>query len=148
MTISLWTSILVAVVAGLFAAIIAPLVTARVARRTWRWQKRFELKYEIFRGAVGALAAWSADALDPRLQSSKADYKGHVRQVEIRPETAQALGYYNGLVSAFFFPKVATRFDEAARAPISIEKASDTEFDQKRLAFIQAAVQELGLDEN
>jgi hypothetical protein len=148
MTISLWTSILVAVIAGAFAAIIAPLVTARVARRTWRSQKRFELKYEIFRGAVGALAAWAADALDPGLQSSKAAYKGYSHPVEIRPETFQALGYYHGLVDAFFSPKVATTFDEAVRTPISIETVPNTKFDEKRLVFIQVAAQELGLNEH
>jgi hypothetical protein len=36
MSINLWVSIGVAMIAGLFAAIIAPLITARLARTNWR----------------------------------------------------------------------------------------------------------------
>jgi len=73
MTIPLWISIIVAVTAGLFAAVVSPLFTAGLARRNWRLQKLLELRYEIFRGATAALASWIMDALDAKLQSTKAE---------------------------------------------------------------------------
>lgn len=148
MTVPLWVSIIVAIIAGTFAAIISPLVTASLAKRNWREQKRLDLKYEIFRGAVGALAAWLTDALDTRLQSFKIAYKGLTHELEMRPETSQALEQHRGLVEAFFSKEVSQKFDEATRAPISIETAPNTKFEQKRLAFVEAASRELGLLES
>ncbi len=148
MTVPLWVSIIVAIIAGTFAAVISPSVTASLAKRNWREQKRLDLKYEIFRGAVGALAAWLTDALDTRLQSSKTPYKGRTRDVEMRPETSQALEQYRGLIEAFFSKEVSQKFDEASQALISIEAAPNTGFEQKRLAFVEAASRELDVLES
>jgi hypothetical protein len=145
MSVPLWVSIIVAVIAGAFAALIAPLVTAGLAKRNWKAQRRLELKYEIFRGAVGALGAWLTDALDTTLQGSKEAYKGLTREVEMRPETSQSIEQYRGLVQAFFPKEVCQKFGEATRAPISIETAPNLEFEENRLAFIEAASRELGL---
>lgn len=90
MAISLWGSILVALIAGLFAAIVTPLVATTLSRWAWQRQKTFDLKYQVFEGALGALASWSTGALDVNLQSSKGQYEGISRQVEMRPETSQA----------------------------------------------------------
>lgn len=145
MTVPLWVSIIVAMIAGVFAALISPLVTARLARRNWQAQRKLDLKYEIFRGAIGALGAWLTDALDTRLQSSKTPYKGLTRDVEMRPETSQALEQHRGLVEAFFSKEVSQKFGEASRAAISIETVPNAKFEEKRLAFIEAASHELGV---
>ena len=145
MTISLLGSILVATIAGLFAAIVAPLVTAEMSRRNWRTQKRLELKHEVFRGATAALAAWLTDALDAGLQNSKPEHKGIARQVEMRPATSQALEQHRGLVAAFFSPDVSQKYDRACREQVSIDNVPNTEFEERRIAFVEAGALELGL---
>lgn len=135
-------------IAGLFAAIVAPLVTAGLARRNWQSQKLLDLKYEIFRGATAALAAWLTDALDVRLQSGKAEWKGMSRHVEMRPETSQALEHYRGLVAAFFSDDVSQKYDQACRAKVSLDNVPNVEFEEKRVAFVDAAAIELGLKAN
>ena len=145
MTVPLWVSIVVGLIAGLFAAIVAPLVTAWLARRNWRSQKLFELKYDIFRGATAALAAWLTDALDIGLQSRKAEWKGMSRQVEMRPETSQMLEQYRGLVAAFFSAEVSQKYDQACRAKVSLDNVPNMDFEEKRVAFVHAASAELGL---
>jgi hypothetical protein len=145
MNIPLWVSILVAFMAGLFGGIIAPLVTARLAARNWRSQKRLELKHEIFRGATAALAALITDALDTRLQNSKVAYGGMVRQVEMRPETSQALEQHRSVVTAFFSKDVSQKYDQANAAKVSLDNIPSTEFEGKRVAFVEAAAAELGL---
>jgi len=144
MTIPLWVSVGLALIAGLFAAIVAPLVTAGLAKRNWRAQKLSELKYDTFRGATAALAAWLTDALDVGLQTGKAEWKGMARQVEMRPETSQALEQYRGLVAAFFSADVSHKYDEVCRAKISLDNVPNMEFEEKRIAFIGAASAELG----
>jgi hypothetical protein len=146
MTISIWVSLVGAVIAGLFAAIVAPLVTSWLARRNWRAQKHLELKYEIFKGATAALAAWLTDALDVGLQSGKAEWKGMSRQVEMRPATSQALEHYRGLVAALFSDGVSAKYDEACRAKVSLDNVPNVEFEDKRVAFVEAAAAELGLE--
>jgi hypothetical protein len=145
MTVPLWVSIVVAVIAGLFAAIVAPLVTAWLSRRNWRAQKLLELKYEIFKGATAALAAWMTDALDVGLQSSKVEWKGMSRQVEMRPATSQALEQYRGLVAALFSADVSAKYDQACRAKVSLDNVPNVEFEDRRVAFVEAAAAELGL---
>jgi len=145
MTIPLWVSIVIAIIAGLFAAIVAPLVTAGLARRSWRSQKLMELKYDIFKGATAALAAWLTDALDIGLQSGKTEWKGMSRQVEMRPETSEALEQYRGLVAAFFSADVSQKYDQACRAKVSLGNVPNMEFEEKRVAFVNAASTELGL---
>jgi hypothetical protein len=135
----------VALIAGLFAAIVAPLVTASLSRRNWRSQKLFELKFEIFRGATAALASWLTDALDIGLQKSKAEWKNMSRSVEMRPETSQALEQYRGLVAAFFSANVSQKYDLATRANVSLDNIPNSDFEKKRLAFIEAASAELEL---
>jgi len=145
MTNPLWLSIVVALIAGLFAAIVAPLVTASLSRRNWRSQKLFELKFDIFRGATVALASWLTDALDVGLQSTKAEWKGMSRHVEMRPETSQALEQYRGLVAAFFSVEASQKYEQATRAKVSLDNIPNSDFEEKRLAFIEAASAELGL---
>jgi hypothetical protein len=119
MTLSqILVSILIALLSGFVAAYLTPLFNANFARRNWRHQKAFDLKYEVFQGAVTALAAWLTDALDVNLQNSKGQYKGASRLVEMRPETSQALEKYRGMVEAFFSHEVAQKFDEATRRRI------------------------------
>jgi len=67
------------------------------------------------------------------------------RQVEMRPETAQAIEQYRGLVSAFFSADVAQKFDEAVRTKVSLDNIPNADFEERRLAFIQAASRELGI---
>lgn len=138
-------SIMAAIISGFFAAIVAPVVTARLSRRNWRAQKLLELKYEIFKGATAALAARMTDALDADLQSSKAKYKGMSRLVEMRPATSQALEQYRGLVAALFSADTSARYDQACRAEASLDNLSNVEFEDARVAFVEAAAAELGL---
>lgn len=148
MTISLWVSLLVAIIAGLFGGIIGPIVNDRLLHNRWRSQKSFELKYETFRGAVDALAAWEADALDFELQSKKTEYNGTVRKVKVRPETAQALEHYKSLLQATFSRGVASAYETTLHSHIAIENIPYTDFEQKRAAFVRAAASELGLINN
>ena len=146
MTLSqIWVPILIALPSGFVAAYFSPFFSAKFARRNWQQQKMFELKYEVFQGAVNALAAWMTDALDVKLQNSKEKYKGASRLVEMRPETSQALSKYQGMLQAFFSPDVAKNFDEAIRAEISIETVPNPEFEKKRLHFVVNASRELGI---
>src|SRR5262249_24645519 len=109
-------------------------------------QRNFELKYEVFRGACAALAAWLTDALDASLQSQKPTYQGVTRHVEMRPETSQTLEQHRALISAFFSTDVLKKYEQATRAPLSIENIPNIEFEGKREAFIKAASQELQLN--
>ena len=141
---TIWVSIVVAVIAGISAGCVAPLVTASLTRCNWRLQKRLELKYEIFQGATAALAAFLADGHDIELQAKKptrAD--GMVHVMEIRHQTTQALDQHRGLLAAFFTDDVHTKFDLAARADVSSEETPNTDFEDKRIAFIEAALAEL-----
>ena len=153
MTISLLVSIVVALIAGISAAVLAPLVTAAVTKTHWKRQidfqtreKSFQLKYEVFQGAIDTLAAWAADALDPSLQNSKTTYKDLEQSVAMRPETARATERSRGLVSALFSVEVNGRFDAALRAKLSIENVPNTDFEEKRRDFVVSAAKELGLE--
>lgn len=146
MTVPVWVSIIIAIIAGMFAGIISPLITSRLSRYNWRKQRNFELKYEAFRGACGALAAWYTDALDASLQSQKTTCAGVTRHVEMRPETSQALEQHRGLIAAFFSAEVFEKYQQAARSHVSIENIPNVEFEESKLAFIKAASQELQLD--
>ena len=145
MTISLWVSILVAIIAGLFGGLVGPLIDHGLLRRRWRSQKTFELKYDTFRGAVEALAAWAADAVDFDLQRNKPEYQGTIHKTHLRPSTEQAVEHHKGLVEAMFSPRVISAFDAVLRSHISIENVPNTEFEEKRSAFVVAAASELGL---
>lgn len=145
MTISLWVPLLVAIIADLFGGIIGPIVNDRLLHSRWRSQKSFELKYGTFRGAVDALAAWEADALDCELQSKKTEYKGTVRKVEVRPATAQALEHYKSLLQAMFSRNVASAYETTLRNHIAVENIPETHFEQKRATFVTVAASELGL---
>lgn len=145
MSVPLWVSITVAVIAGIFAAVIAPLITVSLNRRTWRKQRNSELKYEVFKGACAALAALTSDALDASLQRQKPAYEGVARQVEIRAETSQTLEQHRGLLAAFFSPDVVEKYGQALRISLSVKNVPNIGFDEKRLAFIKAASQELHL---
>lgn len=143
--IPLWISLLIAIIAGVFAAVVAPIVTDLLNRRRWQKQKTRELKYDVFRSAVGALASWETDALDMRLQSDKATMNGSQRVVELRPTTSQALSHYHGLIAAFFSPDVAAKYDLVLKSHISLDNIPNTDFEEKRSAFIREASRELGM---
>ncbi|MEH6578071.1 MAG: hypothetical protein V7731_13430 [Amphritea sp.] len=145
MTIPLWVSVIVAVIAGIFGGIVGPLINDFLLGVRWKKQKSFELKYEAFQGAVNALAAWEADALDFALQRDKAEYKGSSRATEIRPSTSQALEHYKGLVAGLFSNDVASTYDQVLHSPIAIDNVPNTDFEERRSAFIVAAAAELGL---
>ncbi len=145
MTTQLWISVIVALIAGVSAGLVAPLASAKLNLRNWRAQKSLDLKYEIFRGAVGALASYMTDALDTKLQGAKTTYHGREREVEMRPETSEALEQYRGFMEAFFSKQVAAKFGEATRAPISIETVPNASFEEKRRVFVEAASHELGI---
>ena len=137
-------SILIAVIAGFSAAVLTPLVTASLTMRHWRRQKSLELKYEVFQGATAALAARLVDAHDISLQKNKPTTEsGMVHPVEMRPQTSQAIEQHRGLVEALFTDDVYAKFDVASRAEVGIESVPNTDFEDKRTAFIQAAVAEL-----
>ena len=106
MNVPVWLTILIAGVSGLasaiLTAILSPMLTARLQQKNWRRQKVFELKYQAFQSAIDAITAYAADAMDAGLQSAKPEYKGLVRAVEMRPETAAKMDSARGLVSAFF----------------------------------------------
>ena len=140
----IWVSILIAVIAGISAGVIAPFVTALLTKRNWRRQKRLELKHEVFLGATAALSAQLVDAHDIVLQENKPSTKsGRTPLVAMRLETSQALEQHRGLVAAFFTDDVYVKFDEAGRAEVTIESVPNTDFEEKRKAFIQAAAAEL-----
>jgi hypothetical protein len=141
----LWVSIVVAMIAGLSAAVLAPLVTASLAKRNWRAQKLLELKHDVFTGATAALAAALTDALDVKLQKEKPEWKGMSRPVEYRSETFQALEQHRGLVAAFFSADVSEKYNRASRATVSFDTIPNTDFEEKRAAFVVAASAELGL---
>jgi hypothetical protein len=147
---SILVSILVALIAGGSASVIAPWCTSWMSRRNWRKQRNFELKYEAFRGACGALASFFTDAHNITLQNEKPTYQRGVHHVEhhveITPETSQALEQYRGLIEAFFSDEVFKKYDQATRAVVSIENTPNIEFEEKRLAFIKAAALELKLN--
>lgn len=145
MTIPLWVSIIIALIAGLSAGVFAPIVTAQLSQRNWRSQKLLELKYDTFKGATAALASLLRDAMDVRLQSTKAEWKGMSRQIEIRPETSEALEQYRNLIGAFFSKNVAQQYDNAIGTKISLENIPNIEFEDRRFAFIEAASHELEL---
>lgn len=139
MTAPLWVSILVGVVAGIFGGVISPLITSWLSRRTWRRQRRFELKYEVFRGACAALAALKTDALDPSLQKQTQAFEGVARQVELRPETSHALEHHRGLIRAFFSADVVAEYEEALLTSVSIMDVPNKRFEKKTLGFIKAS---------
>ena len=102
------------------------------------------MKYEVFRGATAALAARLVDSQDIALQKNKPTTEsGLAHPVEMRSQTSQAMEQHHGLVDALFTDDVYAKFDAAGRAEVTIESVPNTDFEEKRKAFIQAAVAEL-----
>ena len=145
MTIPLWVSVLVAVIAGIFGGVVSPLFSDALHKKRWQQQRSFELKYEAFQGAIDALAAWAADAMDFELQAKKVEHNGTVRVTEIRPQTFQSLEHYENLIEALFTESVKTKYCETLKCKIAIDNVPNTEFEEKRIAFIKAGSDELGL---
>ena len=132
----IWSSVVVPLLAALIGALAGPYLASRWQLASWRTQRLSDLKYDVFRGAVQALAAWASDALDPKLQSEKSSYKGSSRLVEMRASTAENLAYYDALLRAFFTEAAAERYSEATKAPISIENVPNQTFEARRIAAI------------
>ncbi len=63
----------------------------------------------------------------------------------MRPGTSQALEQYRGLVAAFFSAEVSQKYDLATRARISLDNIPNSDFEDKRLAFVEGASAEIGL---
>ena len=145
MTVPLWVSILVAVVAGVFGGIIGPLVTDRLSRTRWKNQKRLELKYDAFQCAVKAIAAWEADALDIALQRDKPSHNDTTAVVAKRATTIQALSHAEALIDAHFSTHISANFIALLKGHISIKNVPNTEFECSRKNFVTAAASEMGL---
>ena len=142
---SFWTAVLIAVIGGSFGGLVAPLVVAARQRANWRAQRAAELRYDVFCGAMAALAALASDSLDLKVQSEKAVLGGLTRKVEFRPTTAEALELYRGLVPAHFSQAAADHFEAATQAPISVATVPNIEFESCRRAAADAMLAELGL---
>ena len=131
---------------GLLSGIISPLFLSWLQHKwIWKSQKKLEIKYEIFEDAVKALSLYATDALDPKLQSQKASYKGVARLIELRPETSELMEKSRGLVSAFFSKEAYSLYDSALKAGVSIETIPCVDFEQKRTKAIVKLSEELGI---
>ena len=138
-----------AIVAGVVAGILSPLVLAWLRHKyIWQSEKRLEQKYKIFIDAVRALALFSTDALDPKLQSEKASYKYVSRVTECRPETFEAMETSLGMVKAFFGEATFSALDKAFKQKLSVENVPNTEFENARVEAILAMACELGIAPN
>jgi hypothetical protein len=135
-----------AIIAGVVSGILSPLFLAWLRHEyIWKSEKRLEQKYKIFIDAVKALALFSTDALDPRLQSEKASYKNVSRATECRPETFEAVEISLGMVKAFFKEPAFSALDKAFKQKLSIENVPNTEFENARVDAIIAMASELGI---
>lgn len=112
--------------------------TAENTHENWKKQRRFDLQYQVFQGAVRALAAYYSDAIDPVVQRRNEGLPNK-RYAEMQPQTAAGLQEYRGLVETFFTRPVFEKYEAVKQADIAIEKVPCLDFDQKRLAFIVAA---------
>ncbi len=138
-----WQSIAIAVLAGCFGAFLAPLANAFWTLKNWRIKKRFELKYEVFRSASAAVAAWCAGALDVGLQKKQTSMDGLSRQVEMRPEAARStFSTLGGWLKPASPKRLRRNINLILRIKISIHKIPCTDFEPKRLALITAAAAE------
>ncbi len=145
MTVPLWVSILIAVIAGMSGGIVGPFVTDRLQRSRWKAQKAFDLKYDAFQGAIDAVAAWEADALDIALQKQKPVYKDSTPVVAKRETTVQALAHHECLIDALFSDSVSQKYRKLMRSHISFENVPNIDFEDNRKAFVAACALELGL---
>ena len=131
---------------GILSGIISPLFLSLLQHKwIWKSQKKLEVKYSIFNDAVRALSLYSADALDPKLQSEKASYKGFSRQVEMRPETAELIQRASGMIAAFFSKEAYSSFEKAIREKISIENVPNMEFEEALSTAIICLSKKLGI---
>lgn len=135
-----------AIIAGILSGLLSPLVLSWLQHKIiWKSQKRAEIKMKVFEDALTALGSLETDALDAGLQSSKKEYKGLTRIVEFRPETIVLKERARGMVRAFFSQDTFNKVDEAMRAPLSIENAPNSEFEEYRTLAIAAMATELGV---
>lgn len=135
-----------AIVAGVVSGIMSPIFLAWLRHKyIWQSEKRLEQKYKIFTDAVKALAMFSTDALDLKLQSEKGSYNNVSRVTECRPETFEAMEMALGMVKAFYTEAVFTALDKAFKQKVSIENVPNTEFENARVKAILAMAGELGI---
>jgi hypothetical protein len=135
-----------AIIGGIIGGLISPLLLT-VLRHfiIWRAEKYLEMKAQIFDEAISAFAKRATDALDPALQSQKANYKGFARETEYRPDTLELLERARAQVHAFYLPEAAAKFDRAANVKLSIDNIPNVEFEEARTEAISALASELGL---
>ncbi|MEJ8569697.1 hypothetical protein [Elongatibacter sediminis] len=145
MTISLWVSILIAIVAGVFGGVLAPIVSHVLSLNRWKKEKSLDLKFNAFEGALNALAKWEADAMNPELQAQNKDFDGSRPITNLNPSTSEALEHHKGLIEALFSETVANKYKEVLHAHISIKNIPNIEFEQLRSAFVQIGAKELKL---
>ena len=135
-----------AIIAGLISGLMSPLILSLIQHKLiWKRQKKFEIRYTVFSDAVRALGQLSTDALDPRLQGQKAEYKGRTRIVELRPETSELMERSRGMVNALFSDRASSAFDKALATEISIEEVPCIEFEENRTDAIIRLSEELGI---
>lgn len=135
-----------AIVAGLISGIMSPFVVSWLQHKViWRSQKQLELKHGIFEETVRALGMWASDAMDPKLQSEKASYKGTSRVTEMRPETVELLEKTKGMVRAFYSPGAYSAYEHALKGHIAIDNVPNEDFEVRRTNAIVAMAKELGI---
>ena len=139
-------SILEMLAVGLVSGLISPCILSVLQHKyIWKRQRNMEMKQRIFDDAVKALSLYVVDALDMKLQGEKQSYKGSTRRVERRPETWQLIEETRAMVRAFFSEDTHKKLEDALKADVSLENVPHIEFEQKRVAAIQALCGELGL---
>ena len=139
-------SILEMVGVGLISGLISPVIVLVVQHKyIWKRQRNMEIKKMIFDDAVRALSLYVVDALDMKLQGEKPSYKEMTRSIERRPETWQLIEETRAMVRAFFSEDTYEKLENALKTDVSLENVPHIEFEQKRVAAIQALSRELGL---
>ena len=135
-----------ALVAGVVSGLISPLILAWLSHKIiWKSQKRNEIRMNTFYDTLTALSLLETDAMDMQLQSDKKEYKGSIRNTELRPETSLAMGRAIGMVRAFYSNDTFLKVDKAFRTKISIENAPNGEFYENRTEAVLAMSNELGI---
>ena len=138
-----------ALTAGIISGLLSPFVLSWLRHAyIWKREKQLEQKYQVFIDAVRALAMFCTDALDPKLQANKTNFKGSSRVTELRAETTEALEMSAGMVKAFFSPEAYAKYENATRKKVGVENIPNTEFEEARVEAILAMASELGIAPN
>jgi hypothetical protein len=139
---SLWSTILPALISGVVAAALVPFVQQKFV---WRTQKRIEYRRTAFDEALNALAMHEADAYSLSLQGNPVVARGVRRSVELRDETTVQMQRARYLVRGFFPSATAIAFEKALDAHISIETIPDLEYRELVTKAVNLMAQDVGL---